>query len=167
LKKGETCYYEIVGYVSENIPIMNKCSNEKMDKEFIKQYGKETIFSYGCLPGQFDIYVYRMSLTNEDGYEIDYDWEYVKTRCEEMNIKKVLQLDKFIYDGNEEKLKEKVEKLVIGTDPIGKTHIKEGIVLRVDGNKWKAYKHKSQEFKILEGILKTNDEIEDIEEEGE
>ena len=38
-----------------------------MIKSFIKQYGNETTFSYGCEPGQSDMYVYRMTMTNEDG----------------------------------------------------------------------------------------------------
>lgn len=37
LKKGETIYYEIVGYVNDNTPIMGKANNKKMnDPEFVK-----------------------------------------------------------------------------------------------------------------------------------
>ena len=98
LAKGETVYYEIVGWVSPSTPIMSKVSNEKLkDKEFVKKYGKETIFNYGCLPGRSEVYVYRMSMTNVDGIEVDYDWETVKRRCEEMSIKHVVEVDKFIY----------------------------------------------------------------------
>jgi hypothetical protein len=163
LHKGETAYYEVVGWVNSSTPIMNKCSNEKLGSDFIKKYGKETIFSYGCLPGISEVYVYRMSMTNEDGVEIDYDWETVKRRCDEMSIKHVPEYSKFVYDGNSEKLLNVCKELAEGEDPVGKTHIKEGVVIRIDGCKWKAYKFKSTDFKILEGIIKDTDVI-DIEE---
>jgi hypothetical protein len=163
LQKGETVYYEVVGYVSENTSIMPKVNNEKLGKDFVKQYGKETVFSYGCLPGQSEVYVYRMSISNEDGFEIDYDWETVKRRCEEMAIKFVPEYIKVIYDGDEEALKTKIEELVTGSDPVGKNHIKEGVVVRIDGCKWKAFKAKSFEFKCLEGLIKDT-EVVDIEE---
>jgi hypothetical protein len=163
LNKGETVYGEIVGYVSENTTIMPSVSNKKMDKEFIKQYGEETIFSYGCLPGQSEIYIYRMSITNSEGYEVDYTWETIKRRCEEMNIKTVIELDKFMYDGNEEELKKKIEILADGKDPIG-NHIREGCVIRINDCKWKVYKSKNTNFKIIEGIIKDNEQVIDIEE---
>ena len=90
LNKGETVYYEVVGFTDNGTPIMSSCENKKtQDKEFIKQYGQTTVFSYGCSPNgiqnkygkddqsvfciaenvpQSDIYVYRMTMTNEDGF---------------------------------------------------------------------------------------------------
>ena len=48
LLKGETIYYEIVGYVDMQTPIMGTAKNSKMnDKEFVKKYGETTTFSYG------------------------------------------------------------------------------------------------------------------------
>ena len=88
LWKGETVYYEVVGFTDTGTPIMSPASNSKMnDKEFVKQYGETTVFSYGCSPTgkttlygrddegeyaiesaipQSDIYVYRITITNED-----------------------------------------------------------------------------------------------------
>ena len=49
LNKGETVYYEVVGFTDDGKPIMSSCENKKtQDKEFIKQYGETTVFSYGC-----------------------------------------------------------------------------------------------------------------------
>ena len=51
LNKGEEIFYEVVGFTHTGAPIMASCDNAKLqDKEFIKQYGKETVFSYGCKP---------------------------------------------------------------------------------------------------------------------
>ena len=54
LWKGEEVYYEVVGFTHVGGPIMASCNNKKLnDKEFIKQYGEETVFSYGCVPHAF------------------------------------------------------------------------------------------------------------------
>ena len=51
-----------------------------------------------------------------------------------------------------------------GNDPIGLTHIREGVVVRiVNSPKFKAYKHKGFNFKVIEGIIKENAEEPDIE----
>jgi hypothetical protein len=86
LKKGETVFFEIVGFEPNGKPIMPAVDTEKLkDKEFTKKYGKSMTFSYGCNPTdkQFDIYVYRIHMTNEDGFSIEYSWEDIKERCKE------------------------------------------------------------------------------------
>ncbi|MBN3376234.1 2'-5' RNA ligase [Clostridium botulinum] len=164
LRKGETVYYEVVGYTDKNQTIMPECDNKKTnDKEFIKQYGKNTKFTYGCDIGKNDIYVYRMTMTNEDGDIVEYPWCLVKLRCEQMGVKYCPQLDSFTFIDIED-LMNRVEKFVDGSDPIGKTHIREGVVVRIDNKeKFTAYKHKNFNFKLLEGIIKESD-ILDIEE---
>lgn len=165
LMKGEEVFYEIVGFVSENKPIMPDGNNKKLnDKEFVKQYGDTTRFSYGCEDGENDIYVYRMTITNEDGYVVEYPWELVKLRCEQMGVKHVPEFDKFIYT-TEEDLMNRVNSFVDGADPIGKTHVREGVVARIDNRPiFKAYKHKSYEFRVLEGLIKESAVAPDIEE---
>lgn len=155
LQKGETIYYEVVGWVDENTPIMPSGDNKKIkDKEFTKMYGDRTHFTYGCEPGFSNIYVYRMTMTNEDGYVIEYPWELVKTRCEEMGINHVPELDKFIFTTQNNLLK-RVEKYLDITDPIGKTHIAEGVVVRIDNRKsFKSYKKKGFWFRVIERTCK-------------
>ena len=155
LYKGETVYYEIVGYEDSGRPIMGKVSNKKtQDKKFIKTYGEETVYSYGCEVGENDMYIYRMSITNEDGFEVDYPWDMVKLRVEQMGLKTVPEFDRFVYTTKEDLLS-RVEAFVDGVDPIGRTHIREGVVVRVEGKeKFKAFKHKNFFFKVLEGIIK-------------
>ena len=57
------------------------------------------------------------------------------------------------------------EQYYDGPDPIGKTHVREGVVIRiVNRPKFCAYKHKNWFFKALEGIVKVEAEVPDMEE---
>lgn len=175
LWKGETVYLEIVGFTQDGGTIMSKANNKKLnDKEFIKQYGNETTFSYGCEPGQSDMYVYRMTMTNEDGQVIEYTPDFMRYRCEMMGVKTVPVFTQFYLDENAlewetrtpgEIVKNCAECYFAGPDPIGKTHVREGVVVRiVNRPKFTAYKHKNFEFKVLEGIIKDTAEAPDMEE---
>lgn len=184
LWKGETIYYEVVGFTTSGAPIMASASNFKLnDKEFIKQYGKETVFSYGCSPvggpdidaredenGYLprlpvsDIYVYRMTMTNPDGEVVEYTPDFMRYRCEQMAVKTVPVLWKGTIPENPgsyddptisagEWIKNVAERFYDGPDPIGKTHVREGVVVRITNRpKFAAYKHKNWSFKCLSGI---------------
>lgn len=164
LKKGEEVYYEVVGYTQEDQTIMPECNNRKTkDNEFIKQYGDKTKFTYGCGTGQSDIYVYRMTMTNEDGHVVEYPWYLVKLRCEQMGAKSCPDLDSFNFSSVDD-LMERVNRYSDGVDPIGKTHIREGVIVRIENKeKFSAYKYKSWNFKVLESIIKVEDVL-DMEE---
>jgi hypothetical protein len=198
LNKGEEIFYEVVGFTHTGAPIMASGDNKKLnDKDFVKQYGDTTVFSYGCVPfykeytsenshaetaPQSDIYVYRMTMTNEDGFTVEYTPDFMRYRCEQMGVKCVPVFDKFIIpedienigfetdDGYEYKtageyVKEIAEQYYDGPDPIGKNHIREGVVVRiVNRPKFAAYKHKNWSFKALEGIVKVEAEAPDMEE---
>ena len=144
-----------------------------------RQYGKTTTCSYGCHPNgwnggrnepQSDIYVYRMTMTNEDGDVVEYTPDFMRYRCEQMGVKCVQVFEKFIIpDGLEvspgEYVKSIAEKYYDGPDPVGKTHVREGVVCRiVNRPKFAAYKHKNFAFKCLEGIVKADAEVPDMEE---
>ena len=175
---------------------MSSCDNKKLnDKEFVKQYGQNTVFSYGCHPDgektmygidgdgiyaipvempQSDIYVYRMTMTNEDGFTVEYSPDFMRYRCEQMGVKTVPVFRKFILDPVDlemdtrtpgEIVKDVSEYHYDGADPIGKTHIREGVVVRIINRpKFTAYKHKNWSFKALEGIVKVEAEAPDMEE---
>lgn len=166
LKKGEEIYYEVVGYTGADCLIMPECDNKKTkDKEFIKQYGDKTRFTYGCGTGQSDIYVYRMTMTNEEGHVVEYPWHLVKLRCEQIGVKFTPDLEQFTFTTVED-LMIRVNTHVDGVDPIGKTHLKEGVIVRIENReKFSAYKMKSWNFKVLEGIIKSDDVL-DMEEEA-
>ena len=215
LMKGETVYYEIVGFTDSGAPIMGDGNNEKVGKDFVKQYGKTTTFSYGCHPegqklmygeddrGKFsipvkvpqsDIYVYRMTMTNEEGFVVEYTPDFMRYRCEQMGVKTVPVFWKGIITptynlqacqnyacwcgewmgacGGEaaigDMVKEIAEKFYAGPDPIGKKHTREGVVVRIINRpKFCAYKHKNFEFKLLEGIIKDSAAAPDMEESQE
>lgn len=209
LWKGEEVYYEVVGFTHTGAPIMSTADNKKLnDKDFVKKYGKTTTFSYGCEPHpltftgyndsrpgyqdepvdvnipQSDIYVYRMTMTNEDGDVVEYTPYFMRYRCEQMGVKTVPVMwkgvtpDSWILPGTPycptgdesefsagEWIKNKAEEFYDGPDPIGKTHVREGVVVRIlNRPKFCAYKHKNWFFKALEGIVKVEAEAPDMEE---
>ena len=187
LHKNEEIYYEVVGFTHTGAPIMAEGNNEKLGKDFVKQYGKTTTFSYGCdcaeqawkeNRGQdvdkpeSDVYVYRMTMTNEDGDVVEYSPDFMRYRCEQMGIKTVPLLDKFTVPGGDPRfatagdwVKNKAEHYYDGADPIGKTHIREGVVVRiVNRPKFTAFKHKNYSFKMLEGLIKETASAPDLEE---
>lgn len=166
LPKNFTVYGEIVGWVDENTPIMSKCSNAKLkDPEFVKQYGDETIFTYGCVPGENHCYIYRITVTNEDGIAIDLPTEEVKRWCEIWGCDYVPLLEKFLYTTWED-LNERCNKYLDIPEPLANgTHVTEGVVVRIDNRgKFTAYKTKSFAFKVLEGIIKESADAPDMEE---
>jgi hypothetical protein len=180
LHKGEEVYYEVVGFTDSGTPIMSKGNNKKLDKDFVKQYGEETVFSYGCSPDgsdapQSDLYVYRMTTTNEDGDVVEYSPDFMRYRCEQMGVKCVPVMwrgfaDETI-DWNDagmtagEWVMEKAEQYYDGPDPIGKTHVREGVVVRIINRpKFCAYKTKNYSFKMLEGLIKESAAAPDMEE---
>ena len=206
LHKGETVYYEIVGFVNASTPIMSSCDNKKIkDKEFMKQYGDTTVFSYGCdpegrweevrysvppdepgddgiIPPKCEVYVYRMTMSNDEGDIVEMSPSQMRLRCDQMGVKCVPVFETFMIpdmgvdvngDGEAdaqvispgEYVLRKVEEYFDGPDPIGKTHVREGVVARiVNRPSISVYKHKNFNFKVLEGIIKDNADAPDMEE---
>ena len=183
LYKGEEVYFEIVGFTDAGTPIMPIGDNNKVGKDFVKQYGEKTVFSYGCAPNdkdlpQSEMYVYRMTMTNEDGDVIEYSPDFMRYRCEQMGVKCVPVFAKatidcegvhiyapdnelygFVHETDNvgDTVKLVAEKYYDGPDPIGKTHVREGVVVRIINRpKFCAYKHKNFNFKMLSGIIVEN-----------
>ena len=157
LHKSECLYYEISGYEPSGKTIMPIVDNKKLnDKEFVKQYGDKTIFSYGCKEGEFRIFVYRIAYTNIDGHQIDLSWNDVKKRCKELGVEHVPELLVIpSFDGDYDALTTLVEQYAEGSSSVDNTHIKEGVCVRVDGNiDLLVLKHKSFHYKVLSGIVK-------------
>ena len=110
----------------------------------------------------------------------------MRYRCEQMGVKCVPMLAKCVIDDEgafiwkptyliggayaEEgsygkSVMNLAEKFYDGADPIGKTHVREGVVCRiVNRPKFTAYKHKNFSFKVLEGIIKESADVPDMEE---
>jgi hypothetical protein len=164
LRKGEVVYGEIVGYTEGDSPVMNRQDLSGLkDKALEKVFGKVVTYSYGCEPGQAEFHVYRITQVNEDGYVTELSFFDMEKRCEELGVKSVKVLDRFIYDGNESGLSARIEDLAEGGEPcsvLDSRHIKEGVVVRHESHYGVGWlKSKSRVFGILEGYLKDTDYI--------
>ena len=170
LNPGESVFGEIAGFIENGTPIMGVANNKKTnDKNFIKQYGETTTFTYGCSPVECDkpqsrYFIYRMTYTSPEGYVIEYPWDLVRLRAEQMGFEAVPELDRFIYT-TEEDFMARIQKWVDIPSTIDNTHIIEGIVVRaLNAPGLRVAKEKSFNFKLIEGIIKDAAEIPDIEE---
>ena len=124
-------------------------------------------------------------MTNEDGDVVEYTPDFMRYRCEQMGCKCVPLMAKAtinnsgvcVWDANNNfrvfphegiagnAVKEIAGKYCDGVDPIGLTHIREGVVVRVVNRpRFCAYKHKNWSFKVLEGIVKVDASAPDMEE---
>lgn len=183
LLPGEECFGEIAGFYKDNyggaVPIMSRGDNTKTkDKQFIKQYGKTTTFSYGCTETGYYTYgdgtheerplnryfVYRMTYTTPEGVVIEYPWDLVKQRAEQMGFETVPELERFIYTTEEDFLA-RIAKYEDIPSTIDSSHIIEGVVIRkMNGTRFDVAKDKSYNFKVLENLIKVDAEVPDMEE---
>lgn len=165
LEPGMEVFYEVVGYYGpgEGDTIMPIGENKKLnDKAFVKQFGSRTIFNYGCKPGESKMYIYR--ITSENGAK---EWtpQEITDWCAKHGFNRVPIVEDFEFTTIEDlqnRINTYFEDLV---DPVGKTHVKEGVVIRILNRPvWRAYKSKTYEFKVLEGIIKETSDAPDMEE---
>jgi hypothetical protein len=169
LHKGESVYYEIVGYAPETQTMIQKG------------------YKYGCSEGQYKIAVYRITMTNSEGIVTELGWPAVKARCLELQIPMVQEyffgsieeycirhwgLDNFMAFPNDSTLDEwraalilqlkaqYLEKDAADCD----NNPDEGVVVRIEGLNIEAYKLKSEKFLLKESKAKDEGTI-DIEDE--
>lgn len=165
LHKGEVLYFEIVGWVSETTPIMPAQPIRDELKDVKKSFGEEMRYPYGLAPGQADVYVYKIVRMNEEGVAVDLSWPAVKARCRELGVKHVPELSGPFIHERVESTQEEVERLTQGLSTVDPSHIREGVVLRVESDEGISYvKNKSWLFGILEGYIKDLDSYVDLEE---
>lgn len=150
LYNGETVYYEIVGYLPDGGYIQK-------DHDYL------------CDVGNFEIYVYRITIVNNNGNIIEYPWPLVKERCNDIGLKHVPEIyygkAKYLVDNynnidvqyfGDELLKVLQEKYVYDQDSIFcKNKVpEEGIVIRHEkankAYKIKSFKHYEFETKLLD-----------------
>ena len=165
IEDGMEIFYEVVGYYGQGSEqtIMPSCDNKKInDKNFIKEFGPRTVFSYGCQPGESKMFIYR--ITSQNG-EKEWTPDEIKSWCDEYGFNYVPIVDTFEFTTTEDLL-DRINKYFEDLrDPIGKTHIKEGVVVRIVNRRtFAAYKSKTYEFKVLEGLVKDSETMPDMEE---
>ena len=161
LYNGESVYYEIVGYTKDGSLIQGP-------------------FDYGCEKGEYKIYIYRITQTNDQGKTIELQWNQLTHRCKQLGLDTV----PFIYYGKANRLNPRIRSIVPETwrtqflqylkdtyvydqDSIFcKTKLpEEGIVLRKEGFDIEAYKLKNFRFLNFESDQKDKG-TEDIEEQN-
>lgn len=70
---GISIYAEIVGHISDTTYVQKD-------------------YDYGTLPGEFDVYVYRITCVAQDGHTYELDWDAVKAYCEKYGLKHVPEI---------------------------------------------------------------------------
>jgi hypothetical protein len=188
LHKGETLYYEIVGFDKPGSALFSHhITPDNVGSGIIKKYkdhlfGGSMVYSYGCDRelGTCEVYVYRITMTNEDGTSIEYSREQIEARCELLGLKVVPFLaEGYLYEDEafgtlmfhnirtQESMafSEACKLLSQGTSTLDKRHIREGVCARVTSKDLQnVFKYKGFEFCHLEGIAKNDDSVVDIEE---
>lgn len=149
-----------------------------------KLYGKDDDghFMIETKVPQSDIYVYRMTYITPEGNIIEYPPYLMRLRCEQMGVKYVpvlwsgiipsqKEINELSFEGRDFEptpggyIQYICEQYYNGPDPIGKTHIREGVVARIINRVgFVAFKIKNINFKILEGIIKDTAKAPDMEE---
>lgn len=179
LKKGESVYYEIVGYTEDGGKIQPDMKPSSVSKDFAKTWGETMSWDYGCIPGQFKVFIYNWMLTTETGTQYSYPWEYIVNRFYNINdprinivpkigdVITVTNTDPVEYDdgsSNHAPLDKLVEEYTERPSPVGHCY-QEGICLRVEhkGELWGILKNKSFPFCLMEQNNK-DEEVLDIEE---
>ena len=132
------------------------------DKAFVKQFGKRSIFSYGCNPGESKMYIYR--ITSNNG-EKEWTPDEITEWCNAHGFNRVPVIENFEF-ATVKDLQERINKYFEDlADPIGRTHVKEGVVIRIVNRRtFTAFKSKTYEFKVIEGIIKESESVPDMEE---
>ncbi len=168
LRKGEVVYYEIVGFQENGKPIMQSQSVKKLkDKGMEAIYGSTMHYTYGCEPGQCDVYVYRITQVNEDGHAVELSWPQVRARCAELGLKTVPEACPIpmIYTGDEDVVRNYCDQFIDKQSSVDPRHIEEGVCIRIEnGYNIQILKHKGFKFRALESSAKEDDSYEDMEE---
>lgn len=161
LPVGWAAYYEIVGYQSEHSLIHGAVSTAGMDKEIRKKYGDKMAYTYGCKPGEHGVYVY--NLVDDLGNAVS---QYDLERLCEQNF--VDSCPVILRSGTKEQAMISVDAFTDGHDLIDSSHIREGVVVRVDSKdgSTRFYKSKSHDFLVGEGVAKAAGEVDTEEAQG-
>jgi len=165
IHQGETLFFEIVGFKGAGSPIMN--SHGVKDKILKKKYGSEMIYSYGCDrdQGNYKILVYRITQQGHHGDTVELSQQQLQRRCDTLGLTVVPMLEgPFVYNGDLEALQGRCEELSKGCSTLDDKHIREGVVVRIEGQRSTAMKYKGYWFAHLEGIKKNDDTYVDPEE---
>lgn len=165
LQDGMVVYGEIAGYANGKPIMPNGDIKALKDKRYTDKYGNTNVFSYGCKEHEYRFHIYRITREAVNGDIIDMSAKELEAWCEQRGLLGTFEISpQQVYNGDEEKLRSLVEELterpsVLTSDYINPVQIGEGIIIRVDydGVAPKFFKNKSYAFKVLEGMIETED----------
>lgn len=160
LQKNMEVFYEIVGWTGkEGSPIMGEVDTTCLqDKEFTKKYGKSMIFHYGCEPGAYDFYIYRIALLDDDGdVALEYSTDQIAVWCEKHGFKMVPLLWRGILHNMTDaatQMEDIAHDWCNGESTLA-AHWREGCVIRRESNAYKydVFKAKNDYYKIMKGLF--------------
>lgn len=165
LEDGMCFYLEVVGYAN-NKPIMPVGDVTALkDKRYTAKYGNTNKFHYGCSEFENDYHIYRITREDVNGNNIDMSQKEMEMWCLDRGLNCTYEVHPpIIYNGDEQYLRELVEKLTEREDELSADWqfpdmIGEGIILRIEGerNRPTFLKSKSYAFKVMEGIQEADD----------
>lgn len=170
MAKGMTIYGEIAGYANGKPIMQTHNSKDTKDKAFIKKFGENIVYKYGCAEHEHRFHIYRITQLNEAGENVDYTQAQIEQWCKDRGFNAPLNVvPPFIYDGDLQHLMNLVEVLTenassLGADYIDPSHPGEGVILRIDTGRMNPYflKSKMFNFKVMESIVEAPD-TEDVE----
>ena len=139
LQKGMTFYYEIVGFLPNGGSIQKD-------------------YDYGCEPTKHAIYIYRITSTNVDGKVIEFSAKQVQDFCKKNGLNAVPELyygyakefsdERMTKENWEVKFLDTIKQKYNEKDCFmcSTPQPEEGVVIRIEGNDFEAYKAKSERF---------------------
>lgn len=155
LQKGMTFYYEVVGFMPSGAMIQKD-------------------YDYGCATGTHKIYIYRITYTNPDGKVFEFSAKQVQDFCHKNGLNPVTQLyygsasefsdERLTEEHWETKFLETIKEKFNEKDcyMCNNKVPEEGVVIRIEGPEFEAYKQKSTRFYERETKL-LDQGVEDIE----
>jgi hypothetical protein len=153
-------FYEVVGYTPNGGKIM---PDHSLDKK-VYQY------AYGCQPGEYDIYIYRIIRLNDDGSFYEFQHHEIEEYCTIHGLQPVRKIDEFVYMGEQDEITNRVLEYCDENQfqTWGDTEqILEGVVVRNDDiYHCNFLKFKSDAFSEAEGISKQSEKFVDMESMG-
>lgn len=165
LEKGMTIYGEIAGYANGKSIMPVHSVKALKDKAMTAKYGDQVTYKYGCAEHEFRFHIYRITMMNEQGTHIDLTQAQIDRWCADRGLLGPVSVcEPFIYDGDVEVLRNKVEALTerpecLTEDYIDPSHVSEGVIIRVDTGDLTPsfYKSKSFAFRAMEGQVEVAD----------
>ena len=139
LQKGMTFYYEIVGFLPNGGSIQKD-------------------YDYGCEPTKHAVYIYRITSTNVDGKVIEFSAKQVQDFCKKNGLNPVPELYYgFAKEFSDERMSRENWEIKFLETIKAKYNEKdcyicankvpeEGVVIRVEGTDFEAFKAKSERF---------------------